>query len=988
VTFMAPACSLPTCPAITGYTVTSNPAGGVDSNAGSTSLSHLITGLANGTTYTFTVTAANSVGAGPPSGASNAVTPATLPGAPQNTVASAGNTSATVTFNPPASDGGAAITGYTATAFFTSSGFTAGLIGTGIASPILVTGLTNGTAYFFKVTANNSVGTGLSASTLDVTPTGGTVPDAPTIGTATVQGSGTVRVTFTPPGNDGGSAITSYNATSSHSGIFASGAGSPIDVSGLTNGTAYTFTVTATNAVGTSLPSSASNSVTPAAPPSQITPAPVATATGVSGQVSIAFTVPSNNGSAITSYTVFRQTGAGGPVSVSGGASPIVFNGLTDGNAYTFTVAATNASGTGTLSAQSNSATPLISPAACSATTPVVSGGLSLRASPARTTGISPLAVFFDATPDATPTTSTATTRPFHDIEYRWNFGDPGSGTWSAAVGVGNTSRNVALGAVAGHVYEPAAGAFSGGIANFTAVVTAFDGTDTASCSIAITVQDPEVAFAGNKTTCFSTSGNFTGCPTGANQVTTPTANFVTVLNAATSGNTVRRLLLRRGETWLAATNAVLKAPGPGLVGAFGTGAAPAVVAGGDITMFELSSPTTPGITDWRIMDLELNGNGHTQSIGIDPNGGIDQVTILRVNSHDNHNPFRFNSGILDFWNANGFPGHTIFDQIAIVDSQTTNVLGASAALSVYASASRFMMLGNDMNNNGGGEHTVRFPSIVRGVMSNNLLQGQSTGLGGKHAFTLRAAVNGSAGVEGGKDTQYVMISDNRFIGNTTSGQTVTIQPQGAVDERIVDAITERNWFTAFDPANGTQVSLFITAREQTIRNNVFDTTNGKAHTAIFIAGTTNISDQIRVYNNTAYSADVDSDFQILEQFITGVTNVTAINNLGYSPNDTQHQGIACNGSSNLTNCIVQGLVTGGNSSAAAVLTTNPQFTSVSPFTPANAKPTAGSYAIAPPLGTLGGILTNPSTGKTVPVWSDFFLAPQPAGRTIGAVNP
>jgi hypothetical protein len=58
---------------ITGYTVTSNPAGGVDSNAGTTNLVHVITGLANGTSYTFTVTASNAAGTSAASAASNSV---------------------------------------------------------------------------------------------------------------------------------------------------------------------------------------------------------------------------------------------------------------------------------------------------------------------------------------------------------------------------------------------------------------------------------------------------------------------------------------------------------------------------------------------------------------------------------------------------------------------------------------------------------------------------------------------------------------------------------------------------------------------------------------------------------------------------------------------------------------------------------------------------------------------------------------------------
>jgi hypothetical protein len=92
-----------------------------------------------------------------------------------------------------------------------------------------------------------------------------TVPGAPTIGTATATGATTATVVYTAPASNGGSVITSYTATSSPSGITGtlSQAGSgTITVTGLTGSTSYTFTVTATNAIGTSAPSSASNSIT------------------------------------------------------------------------------------------------------------------------------------------------------------------------------------------------------------------------------------------------------------------------------------------------------------------------------------------------------------------------------------------------------------------------------------------------------------------------------------------------------------------------------------------------------------------------------------------------------------------------------------------------------------------------------------------------------------------------------------------------------
>lgn len=107
----------------------------------------------------------------------------------------------------------------------------------------------------------------LSASTVGAgrtfTTTAVTAPAAPTIGTA-VPLNAAANVSFTP-GGTGGIAIQSFTATSSPGGFTGTGAASPIRVAGLTNGVAYTFTVTATNAVGTSSASAASNSVTPLA---------------------------------------------------------------------------------------------------------------------------------------------------------------------------------------------------------------------------------------------------------------------------------------------------------------------------------------------------------------------------------------------------------------------------------------------------------------------------------------------------------------------------------------------------------------------------------------------------------------------------------------------------------------------------------------------------------------------------------------------------
>lgn len=91
------------------------------------------------------------------------------------------------------------------------------------------------------------------------------VPNAPTIGTATA-GDAQASVSFTAPSNVGGSAITQYTAVSTPGQLFAQGSASPLTVTGLTNGTAYTFAVWALNTYGPSPYSAASGSVTPSAP--------------------------------------------------------------------------------------------------------------------------------------------------------------------------------------------------------------------------------------------------------------------------------------------------------------------------------------------------------------------------------------------------------------------------------------------------------------------------------------------------------------------------------------------------------------------------------------------------------------------------------------------------------------------------------------------------------------------------------------------------
>jgi len=201
-------------------------------------------------------------------------------------------------------------------------------------------------------------------------PTGpsATVPDSPTSVSA-VAGNTQATVSFTAPVNDGGSAITGYTVTSDPDGITASGSSSPIIVTGLTNGTSYTFTVVATNSIGNSASSDPSSAVTPSTTPS----AP--TITGITGgnrELSVAFTAGATGDSAITNYKYSTNNGttfrAFSPADTT---SPLVITTLstdgttllTNGTTYQIKILAINANGDGTAST-AVSGTPSTTPSA------------------------------------------------------------------------------------------------------------------------------------------------------------------------------------------------------------------------------------------------------------------------------------------------------------------------------------------------------------------------------------------------------------------------------------------------------------------------------------------------------------------------------------------------------------------------------------------------------------------------------------------------
>jgi titin len=348
--------------------------GGPWVSAATTAEPFTISGLVTGQAYSVQVRALNSVGAGPASGAVSA-TPRTLPGAPIALSANGVAASAELNWERPISDGGAPITDYVMQYATNVNGpFTTFSDGTSPLTSAVVTGLTNGTTYFFRVAAVNAAGTGASSSLASATPLA--APSAPNL-TGLTAGSLFLQAAFTAPSSNGGSAITGYQYQLD-GGEWRNVAGttSPLTIPGLTNGQTYSVAIRAVNAVGGGAASNVRTG-TPYGLPSGVKGF---VASPTSNSVQLSWDAANANGSPITAYSIIRwsaRTEGSIAASYSTTATSYEVTGLGAGTYY-FTIEATNAAGTGPRSSpRASSTVGATVPAAPTITSAVVRDGVA-----------------------------------------------------------------------------------------------------------------------------------------------------------------------------------------------------------------------------------------------------------------------------------------------------------------------------------------------------------------------------------------------------------------------------------------------------------------------------------------------------------------------------------------------------------------------------------------------------------------------------------
>ena len=457
-----------------------------------------------------------------------------------------------------------------------------------------------------------------------------------------------------------------------------------------------------------------------------------------------------------------------------------------------------------------------------------------------RTSGLAPLAVRFDATGSDCNGNGTASewNGDLEECSYSWDFGDPTSPPYAygAAARAGQApSANRSSGFVAGHVFE------NPGTHTLTLTIRNPSG-QTATRTQTVNVS----SFAGT-TYCVraSNSGDFAGCPSGATQITQ--SNFNTALSTcgATSGS--RRCLFRRGDSFTAGSTSNL-GNGPGLIGAFGSGARPRIAGSG---------VAIGGGSDWRLADLDFDGTT------VD---GASHRLLYRSRIR--------NAGHGYIWWGTGF------SNIYLVRSTIENV----SDYGYYVLAQNQLVLGSAIINSGsGGGHNVRTGNAGRSVFASSDFGPAGAG----HVF--KAVGEG----QNGATAQYTIWRDNVILkSNAGYPWAFTLAPQGpGADDfagGMAKVLVEGNYFTR--ATAGTTVSVLALLvrdiKDLTIRNNVCDMTQRYQTCMNLTTGTSGYGPitNATVMNNTAAwaSGAGPDESEVVFRISGGLSNVRVANNLFY----------------------------------------------------------------------------------------------------------
>lgn len=537
--------------------------------------------------------------------------------------------------------------------------------------------------------------------------------------------------------------------------------------------------------------------------------------------------------------------------------------------------------------------------------------------------------------------TDSATIYPFHEVAYKWDWGDDQGVFWLFGANPNANNRNISYGGIGAHVYDIPG--------TYTVRLTGTNAAGSTSTTTTVTIADPNVVFSGTNTICVKQSGG-ADCSTfgisGANQQTT--ANCSTILGFVTSG---KRVLLNRGQNVTCGSVVQFGAITGAQLDAYGTGAKPIVTwASGDLLSF--GSNTASNVS---IANISLDGGSNGSNTAIMAGGGIHPSQITVYNVDVNH----FGRGAVEWdgaeWVVANVNAANFTSSIAIPFFNQQNGKGAGPW-----SYSALLGSSADLSPNAGFE-TFRSPFCRFCAITDNTLTGPTTSFA---AFKFHGISTG--GVYDGTPTEYVSINYNKIV-EAGASVVVEVKPQNSgSDERIQNVVFERNWVIGKSASN---VELWWQCQTCTIRDNIIRTANSTVggvwlNRVSASAPTNNLN---FIYNNTFYNT---SSFAFIGVNIDSTaTNTTVKNSLCWSPSSSSastvinNAGASTTASNNSTNTQCR---SGGS---------NPGFTAV-PVNPIDFKPTNAPA-------TNGG--TSPAIAGAL---KDFFQNPFASPAPLGAVAP
>lgn len=522
------------------------------------------------------------------------------------------------------------------------------------------------------------------------------------------------------------------------------------------------------------------------------------------------------------------------------------------------------------------------------------------------TSGVAPLGVVFDGA------NTSSDVQNFSDLLYYFDYGDTSAPNYLYGNYAGQT-KNKQVGGPEGTYVYTAAG-------TYTARMWVYDGTTVwGPISQTITVTNPDTVYSGTNTICISSSGDFTGAPSGATQITSSSWNT----NVSTYLTTGKRVLFRAGETFTAASSTGIGSGKNNVyVGSFGAGARPVIQCTANdlslITFFANGGNPANNPFNVRIENLDFQGNGTTGCDGISAVGtGGSPVNIASmVGNYVIHNcNFDYIKTPLSFNNLKNLVVNRCTFTFVNGGVQTNGPIGF-----YFAGFYQCGLTDCNFNNNGGGEHTARFQGGQIAAVISSEFRGANAP---RQLFTLR----GSSTYE----TNDVTVAGNIIDATgTTLNWASTIAPQNNLEfEPISKVIVEANYFIA---GNGSsQQAIYIQADYIHIRNCIFhiptaSTQNGM----IFSTLNNNSTVGLNSPENVAYKYNTffneKTEFLAMGVFTATSKNTQIYGNIGYAPGATANAYTQAPPVVLVVNQAGGETTTGNNTTDGGVTATNPSF--------------------------------------------------------------